>query len=573
MDSKDQREDKILIVAATDSFRNGMRGILESEGYKVFTRQSIERCIQLLELSDISLVVCDNKLEDGTSLDFLKELKEVDAYYSDTPVYCVGKDKTAESIACFEAGADEFSSKPLNKKNFQARVKNILRRIHKQRTSKVTLESRIETSELPGVLQYLEAEVKSGVLKTVHKKEKGEITFKTGKVVKAETEFCAAQDAITEILSWPFVHLRFIETHVEGDFDLSLDISSTLMDCVFEVDEFKEVLKRLPNLEVSFVSGGKPLPKNSNRVAKKVHRMACSGTILEEILTLIKINRRHLLTLIDQLVQMDYLVLAEPPFKDYLEEQKKQYENQGFFKMAIPDLLNSCTDLSDDNLKDLKTFSFSASNSISTESPRIFIAGDHPELNDILFSTLQQLAANSCGTKSKTSSTRTHEALTTLNFSNSASLQVHKLPPKLDSHYLKQLDPKMHETAAVFFIASAQDRDTSRINRRQLKLLRGHFKGAYYVIIPKLCHDDPSLKIDCQYCQHKLSINIDLSGSLGSCPICNTELTIPECLEHSASCLNLTPEVPCVFMSPATPHESNGLLKLCFNSLLNSFQG
>ncbi|NQZ57552.1 MAG: response regulator, partial [Lentisphaeraceae bacterium] len=247
---------KILLVASSDNFRQGIRAILEEKGYEVFSRQSIERCIQLLELSDIALVICDYQLEDGTSLDLLQKLQVSKAFYSDTPIYCIGKNKsTSECILALENGAEEFSSKPLNKKIFLSRLGKIIRRIHKQKTSKTTLESHIETSELPGVLQYLEAEVKTGILQTTHKKEYGEIYFKAGKVVHAETEYCAAQDAITEILSWPFVHLRFVEDPVGNDFELSLNISSTLMDCVFEVDEFKEVMTRLPNMELSFIAG------------------------------------------------------------------------------------------------------------------------------------------------------------------------------------------------------------------------------------------------------------------------------------------------------------------------------
>ena len=82
-----------------------------------------------------------------------------------------------------------------------------------------------------------------------------------GRIVKAETEYCAAQDALTEILSWPFAHIQFIEDNVEGDFDIDLTVSSTLMDCVLEVDQFNERLNKYPDMEVSFVQGPNQLPQ------------------------------------------------------------------------------------------------------------------------------------------------------------------------------------------------------------------------------------------------------------------------------------------------------------------------
>ena len=125
----------------------------------------------------------------------------------------------------------------------------------------MTLELRIDQGEIPGIFHFLEAEAKTGYLKASCRKDQGEVTFKMGRIVKAETEYCAAQDALTEILSWPFAHIKFIEDTTEGEFDLDLTVSSTLMDCVLEVDQFKERLAKYPDMEVSFVQGPTPLPK------------------------------------------------------------------------------------------------------------------------------------------------------------------------------------------------------------------------------------------------------------------------------------------------------------------------
>ncbi|NQZ60156.1 MAG: hypothetical protein HRT88_22110, partial [Lentisphaeraceae bacterium] len=248
-----------------------------------------------------------------------------------------------------------------------------------------------------------------------------------------------------------------------------------------------------------------------------------------------------------------------------------QYNKKSFFEEHLPSINDNLDTIRRSKIQPLSNFAYSSTSFISTDAPRILIAGDLPELNDIFFSTLLQISANSSGHKSKIKSDRTNEAQSNLLFSNDAELKIHKLPQKLDKPFLASLEEEMGHTAAVFFLASAQDIETARTNRRQLKLLRDHFKGSFFVIIPKLTHEDPCLQIDCQYCQHKLSIDIDLSGSIGSCPICNTALTVPECLQYSANCLNLSPEVPCLFMSPASPEECAQVLELCFNSLLYSF--
>ena len=178
-------------------------------------------------------------------------------------------------------------------------------------------------------------------------------------------------------------------------------------------------------------------------------------------------------------------------------------------------------------------------NSTGPDIPRIVITGDNAELNDQLFATIHKIAANSMGNKIAVKSSRTNEAHTVLEFANNSSLELQKLPSKLDQIFLKEVFSPVSNTASIFYIASALDRDTSRINRKLLKQLRDFYKGAFYIIIPKLDDDESEMMIDCKFCYHKLSVDIDLSGSIGNCPICNTEITIPECLEYSADSLKL----------------------------------
>ena len=272
-------ENRVLIVASDNGFRDGMRAILESEGFQVLSRQSVERTVLLLEMTEVSLIVSDYELEDGTYYDLLSAIREEENFYADVAIYCIGNDKNPdECVKTLSEGASDYSHKPINRKVFLARVGKLIQNLIKVKNNPVSLELRVDSGEIPGFFQFMEAETKTGTLLANHKKEKAEIVFKSGKIVKAETEYCEAQDALTEVLTWPFCLMKFIEEDVEGSFDINLSVSSTLMDCVFGVDEYKEVLQSYPDFEISFKQGEKPLPKNSNRVAKKVHRMAASGT-------------------------------------------------------------------------------------------------------------------------------------------------------------------------------------------------------------------------------------------------------------------------------------------------------
>ena len=564
-------DNRILIVAADNDFRDRVRSILEKEGYEVLGRQSTERTIQLLEMTEVSLIISDFELEDGNYFDLLKAIRTNNTFYQNTAFFGIGNDSNPdECVNTFNAGADDYYCKPLNRKIFVVRTNKIIDTLVKIKNNPVSLELRVDSGELPGFFQFLEAEAKTGHLSATCKKDTAEIIFQDGKVVNAETEYCVGKDALTEVLCWPFCHLKFSEKEIDGKFDISLNVSGTLMDCVFEVDEYKEVLASFPNFEISYTQGLKALPKESNRVAKKVHRMASSGTFLDELLESIKINRRHLILLIDQLVKMGHLQMAKLPFADYLDQHRSQYKAVSVFRKSLPGIISAIESLDYSEIKELDTISISSNKTNSPSSPEIIIAGDHHELNEILFKTFHKIAANSASGKSGIKSLRNNETSTELIFKNSANLNMHKLPPRIDDHFLKQMEESFSKTICVFFIVSGLDRETSRKNRKYLKKLRDYYKGAFYLIVPNLNQDNPEVIIDCKHCFHKLAIDIDHEGSMGNCPICNTEITIPACLEYSAQCLNLSPDVAKVFLNPLSSEECRDVLALSCNSLLHS---
>jgi len=228
-------DSNILIVAKNSEFRASMKEVLESADYTVLSRESIERTLQLLELSDIMVIVSGTEVAEGSCIDLIKTVREKDRFYSDTPIYVVGDEGNPQQcIEIFEVGGDEFSEQPFQGDIFLARLNKIIKTRQKIKSNPVTLSIRVEAKEVPGILQFLEAENKTGYLKATCDKDDAEFIFQDGKVVSAETEYCAGSDALTEVLAWPYCHIKFTEMKVDGkEFDLSLDVSHALMDCVF----------------------------------------------------------------------------------------------------------------------------------------------------------------------------------------------------------------------------------------------------------------------------------------------------------------------------------------------------
>ena len=565
----------LLVVSADQDFRNGMKALLESEGHEVMLRESIERVIQLLELRSVELVIIDSQLTDGTGLELIRLIRNEKNFYYETPLYLIGESGAEEAIQAFELFADDFSAKPLNKGIFLARMNKILAMKRRAKEHPVTLEVKVESSEVPGIFQLLETEKKTGHLRLSCQKDNAFADFKDGKIVRVETEYCAGADALTEILSWPFCQFRLTANTIEDGPNDPILVSSTLMDCVFEVDEYREVLAKYSDAELSFVETSFSLPKESNKVAKKVHRMAITGSTFEEILNAIKVNRRHVVLLIDQLVENGYLEIARAPFVDYWSEFKGYYNGRAnelnFYISSFSKDLDSVVYPLDEDFHLAKVPFSGNSHWEEGQAAKIVIAGDDNEQCMKLFDRLQEIAAKASGNKSAIRSKVKGEAKALLEFRN-FELEVQVMPTRVDHVKLREDVEKNKNVFGLFYVASSSSKMQARQSRRALKTIRNHYKGAMSVVIPVANDEEPMFKMDCTYCGYQLSMDMDLAGSEGECPICAAEVDIPNPINAMKTALKLPDELPCVVV-PMDQHEPvKDTMFLLMNSIAESYQ-
>ena len=278
----------ILALSGSPETRAFFRETLESDDTNLLVRQSRERGIHLLEISEISLLIIDHELEDGPGLELIKEIREGDAYYNSVPIYGFGRADFREHdcVAIFQEGADDYSSSLPEPEIFKARVAKLLRWHIQQTNNPVKLATKLDAKEVPGIFQLLEGEKSTGTLTASHLKEKASAILKDGMIISANSEYCNGKDAITEMLAWPFVQIKFIEDNsapASVKEPANISISSALMDCVLEVDIYNDAKNRLRDPEMSFSAGSQHLPPNSNRVAKQVITLANTGLSLQEI--------------------------------------------------------------------------------------------------------------------------------------------------------------------------------------------------------------------------------------------------------------------------------------------------
>ena len=152
----------ILVVDDDRNTRRLLRAVLESDGYTVTTAENGEKAFEVLDCEHIDLIVLDIMMPVMDGYRFTKTLREAG---SDLPVLIVtAKQLPDDRYMAFQAGTDDYITKPIDKKEMLLRIKALLRR------SKIVSERRIELGGV--VLNYDEFTVtKNGQTQVLPQKE------------------------------------------------------------------------------------------------------------------------------------------------------------------------------------------------------------------------------------------------------------------------------------------------------------------------------------------------------------------------------------------------------------------
>ncbi|GEA50815.1 DNA-binding response regulator [Vibrio inusitatus NBRC 102082] len=128
----------ILLVEDDEDLAELVLMHLKFQGHKV-TR--VARCgdaLKLYQQQVFDLLVLDRGLPDGDGLDICHQLRQQKNW---TPVLMLtARDSEMDKVDGLEAGVDAYITKPFSVLEFQARVRNILRRVSQVSVSSVDVE-------------------------------------------------------------------------------------------------------------------------------------------------------------------------------------------------------------------------------------------------------------------------------------------------------------------------------------------------------------------------------------------------------------------------------------------------
>jgi len=121
-------QSKILLVDDEVDILEFISYNLEKEGYKVFTAQNGAEAIKVAEKVLPDLIILDVMMPEMDGIAACEEIRRIPSLQQTIIAFLTARGEDYSQIAGFEAGADDYITKPIRPKVLVSRVKALLKR-------------------------------------------------------------------------------------------------------------------------------------------------------------------------------------------------------------------------------------------------------------------------------------------------------------------------------------------------------------------------------------------------------------------------------------------------------------
>ncbi len=131
---------KVLIVDDENDILEFLEYSFKQEGYKVFTAKNGLKAIK--KASDIipDLILLDVMMPKLDGIETCRILRERPELYNTIIIFLTARNEDYVEIAGFEAGGDDFITKPIRIKTLMVRVASLLKRIKKEDDKEIKMD-------------------------------------------------------------------------------------------------------------------------------------------------------------------------------------------------------------------------------------------------------------------------------------------------------------------------------------------------------------------------------------------------------------------------------------------------
>ena len=143
---------KVLLVDDEQDILELLRYNLEREGLKVFTAPNGRDALKIAKSERPDLIVLDIMMPGMDGVEVCNQLRALPEFKQTLITFLTARGEDYSQIAGFDAGADDYITKPVRPKVFVSKVKALLKRSGSTKNDEKTIESNGVTLDLEKVM-------------------------------------------------------------------------------------------------------------------------------------------------------------------------------------------------------------------------------------------------------------------------------------------------------------------------------------------------------------------------------------------------------------------------------------
>ncbi|MCH2176047.1 MAG: response regulator [Lentisphaeria bacterium] len=561
----------ILFISDQPNSAYSLKDVLENNSYGVNCCDSILRGLRFLNMEKPDLAIVDLGLEGGKGLNLCHAIR---SDYRDVPLIAIYPD--ADGTICaqaFEAGVEDFIEYPFKRPALLARISRLVSKSISGSLG-ASLSVQITSNELPGILQLLETEEKTGRLEVLSGELNAEVYLIQGTMIRARCGELISNDAIAELMCWQILEVTFHEEDVAEDLiEMQLKVASVIMNCAVEVDEFREIRSHLPKDDLVYLPTEKTPDATQEEGLRNIYDAALMGYETSVLVTRIYPSERKSTIWLNTLLEEGYLTTSTNKYLHYIDYAKDFYGKQDYDALfeQIKDYFGRVTQEVD----------WSQGKSLSKENTdwltsrkRLIVLGDNDEHTQVFIDSMIRIYITLNRVKPADRQVAKNVHLYRFNLNGESFDLVHLTKIKGDDVY-QDLEMALEGAFGVIHFASSQDHETNSHVRRIQRVMHRYFTGVFYHVVPRVPDKNGQymFKFNCFHCDFKLSVSQDDAGIAGECPVCSNALSIPHALDNLAYALELPEVVPVVTIEPMLEVHCRDLVLMTLDSIKNIVDG
>jgi len=136
---------KILLVDDEIDILEFLSYNLEKEGYTVYTAQNGVEAVKVAEKKEPHLIILDVMMPEMDGIAACEEIRKIPALNNTIIAFLTARGEDYSQIAGFEAGGDDYITKPVRPKVLVSRVKALLKRTGEKTSEPVVTDSNTMT--------------------------------------------------------------------------------------------------------------------------------------------------------------------------------------------------------------------------------------------------------------------------------------------------------------------------------------------------------------------------------------------------------------------------------------------